>query len=521
MSNDHKGDVEERLAALVSNATAIRTVASAVEGTLGPKGLNVMLVDRFGDTTVTNDGITILKKIDTNHPAARMLINVARAQEDEVGDGTTTAAILAGALVTEGLNQAARGVPVTKVIEGMTAGLRHAGEYVKRSSRRIDDLDSPLLRSAALISGRANEEIADLVVEAARMIGKEKLQDRDFRLAKTVLAKEGADSEVFLGLILDKGRISKQMPKEVTDCKVLVVDDALEPEKVEEDALGTESGFQRYLQLREEFAAGLRKLAELGVNVVFTAKGIDDMAEEVFVEAGILAVRRLSGRDIAKLAEHTGARTVKRSILNRSNEDVSAVLGHCKRVYEDEHLEHVRVLGGSGKAVATILVGATTEEVKDERERIAQDAAAAVQGAFLGGVVPGGGAIEMGAARSLVEFKDTLKGMAAYGVDCVIEALRRPLAQIVSNAGFNPLEKVEDVAAAQAKTGSNALAIDCDTGEVADMLEMGVLDPTPVKLHALKAAGEVAEAVLRINTIIRKREENTPTPPPQTPEYVP
>jgi chaperonin GroEL (HSP60 family) len=515
-----QGQVEERLAALVSNANAIRMVASAVEGTLGAKGLNVMLVDRFGDTTVTNDGITILRKIDTNHPAARMLINAARAQEDEVGDGTTTTAVIASALVSEGLSRVARGVPVTKVIEGMKRGLEQGIRYVEAAATKPDGLESPLLRCAAVIAGRENEEIADLVVEAARMIGEEKLRERDFRLLKTVLAKEGAENEVFLGLILDKSRLSRQMPKEIHDARVLVIDDGLEPETVEDDALGTESGFARYMQLREEFVAGVHRLIDVGVNAVFAAKGIDELAEEIFVDNSVLAVRRVSGRDISKLAEHTGARTIRRAGLKRDPDELAACLGRCERVYEDERLEHVRVLGGAGKPVATILVGAATEEVRDERERIAKDAASAVQGALLGGVVPGGGAIEIAAARSLLEFKDTVKGMASHGVDCVIEALRRPLAQMVANAGFNPLEKVEDVIAAQASSGSDSLAIDCDSGEVADMVAMGVVDPAPVKTYALRSAGEVAEAVLRINTIIRKREEPKPAGEPKM-EYVP
>jgi chaperonin GroEL (HSP60 family) len=152
-------------------------------------------------------------------------------------------------------------------------------------------------------------------------------------------------------------------------------------------------------------------------------------------------------------------------------------------------------------------VGASTREVKDERERIARDAAGAVQSAVRTGVVPGGGAVELAAAKQVLALRENVRGMAAYGVDCVVAALKRPLARIVANAGFNPLEKVEDAIAAQNETGNQALAIDCDTGEVADMRTLGVMDPTGVKLYALRAATEVAEAILRINVIIRKRNE--------------
>ena len=498
-------EVDERLAALISNAAAIRAIASAVEGTLGPKGLNCMLVDRFGDVVVTNDGSTILERVDAAHPAARMLIKTAKAQDDEVGDGTTTAAILAGALISEGVNHAARGVPVTKIIEGIRLGVERALECIERSATKLSGTEDPLLWRTALIAGREHSDIADLVVQAAKLMDSEKLADRAFKLSKTVIAKEGAENEVFTGLIIDKERVNRQMPKAVEDVKVLVIDDGLEPERIEDDALGTESGFARYLQLQNEFRGSVQEIIDLGVKLVVAAKGIDDYAEELLTDAGVLAMRRVSSRDISRIVDHTGARTIKRPGLKKPSEELQRFLGKCRRVYQDERLEHIRIEGGAGKPMATILVGASTQEVKDERERIAEDAAAAVQAALKGGVVAGGGAVEIAAAREVRQLRESVRGMAAYGVDCVAEALRRPLMQMVANAGFNPLEKVEDVIAAQAH-GNGALAVDCDTGEIADMLELGVVDPLTVKLHALRAAAEVAEAVLRINTIIRKRD---------------
>jgi len=498
------------LAALFSNAAAIRAVSSAVEGTLGPKGLNCMLVDRFGDVVVTNDGSTILDRIDAAHPAARMLIRTAKAQDDEVGDGTTTAAVLASALISEGVNHVARGVPVTKIIEGMRLGVERAREFIEKSSRKISGPDDPLLWRTALIAGRQQADVADLVIEAAKLIDAEKFADPAFKLSKTVTAKEGAENEVFLGLIIDKQRVNRQMPKFVENVKVLVIDDGLEPEQIEDDALGTESGFARYMQLQNEFHDNVRKIVDLGIKLVITAKGMDDYAEEILTDAGVMAIRRVSSKDIARIVEHTGARTVKRSGLKKEPEELAKLLGACRKTHEDERLEHIRIEGGGGKPMATILVGASTQEVVDERERIAEDAAAAVQAALKGGVVAGGGAMEVAAAREVQRLRDSVRGMAAYGVDCVAEALRKPLMQIVANAGFNPLEKVEDVIAAQAAADSEcpSIAVDCDTGEVADMFDIGVVDPLPVKTYALRAAAEVAEAVLRINTIIRKRDDD-------------
>jgi len=500
-------EVDEKLAALMTNANAIQAIASAVEGTMGPKGLDTMLVDRFGEIIITNAGVTILEKMDVNHPAAKMLINVAKAQQAEIGDGTTTATIMAGALIAEGVNQVVRGVPVARVIEGLRVGVRRALESIERRSRSIESLNDPMLSRIAYISGREHEDIASLVVGAARLIGKDKLIDKTFKLSDTILAEEGAQNEVFLGIIIGKERLSKQMPESVNSPKVMLVDDALEPEQIEDEALATEAGFKKYMELQADFKQNIQKIIDLGVSLLLVDRGIDDAAEEMLTDAGILAVSRVASSEMRKISEHTGARPLKRNTLRKDLAELSRYIGDAEQAYEDTRLGHVRVLGGAGKPMATILVGAATAEVVGERERIAKDAASSVQAAVRGGYVPGGGAIELAVAKDVERIRETLKGMSAYGVDCVSAALRRPLSQIVLNAGFNPLEKVEDVIAAQITQASDTLAINCDTGEVSDMLALGVVDPTLVKHHAIKAAGEIAEAILRIDTIIKKRDE--------------
>jgi len=496
---------DERASALASNAAAIAAVAAAVEGTLGPRGLNSMLVSRHGEVTITNDGATILRQIEVNHPAAKLLIGTARAQEEQVGDGTTTATILAAALVAEGVKQVERGVPVTRVIEGMKLGLAAATEALRAVARTVA-LDDPLLRQAALVAGRGEADLADLVLQAAGRIPAEKLlRDPAFRLSGCLTAIAGADNEVLDGLIIEKQRMSKQMPASVATARILLLDDALEPEEVEPEALATEAGFQRYLDLQREFLDQLGKLADLQVNCVMAQRAIADAAEETLGEQGVLAVRRLSRRDMAEVARHTGARPLKRSALRRPGAELAPLLGRAESVAEDERHGHLRITGGAGESTATIVVSAATPEVRQERLRIAEDAAAAVQAALRGGVLPGGGAAEIAALPAVAEARKGAPGMTAYGLDCVIEALKRPLAQIVTNAGYNPLEKVEEVVA-RAQAGSS-LAVDCDTGELADMLALGVVDAAPVKLYALQAAGETATAILRINTVIRKRDE--------------
>lgn len=506
-------DVDERMAALLTNANAVRAITAAVEGTIGPKGLDTMLVDRFGEVVITNDGVTILDKMDVNHPAAKMLINIAKAQQAEVGDGTTTATIMAGGLVGEGVNQVLRGVPVAKVIEGVRYGVEKALAQVKERARRVADLNDPILRNIAMIAGREYADIAELVVQAAGLIGRDKLSEEHFKLSDTIVAQEGAANEVFMGVIVDKERMNQEMPKQVTAAKILVIDDALEPEEIGGEALGTEAGFKRYVEMQDEFKANVRKIIDLDVKVVLVDRGVHDSADEMLADAGVIVVQRVANKDLRRAAEHVGARMIKRTGLKKDAADIARYLGSAESVCEDEKLNHIRLLGGAGKPMATILVGASTAEVVGERERIAKDAASSVQAAVRGGYVPGGGALEIAISRAVASSRDGLKGMATYGVDCVAEALRCPLEQIVENAGYNPLEKVEEVVLAQAEQGKDSLGIDCDSGLVVDMLEQGVVDPAPVKLHAIKAAGEVAIAILRIDTIIKKRDENAAAAP--------
>lgn len=502
-----QAEVDERLAALMTNVNAVRAIASAVEGTIGSKGLDTMLVDRFGETIITNDGITILTKMEVTHPAAKMVINVAKAQEEEVGDGTTTATVIAGALLSEGLEQVIKGVPVTRVIEGVRLGVRRAIEAIREKAVAVQGPEDPVLRRVALVAGREHEDIADLVVAAAKMWGAEKFGDPSFKLADCITAEEGAENEVISGVIIEKERLDRQMPARVSPARVLILDDALEPEELDSEAMATPEGFKEYMRLQNEFRENVRKIVQMGVNLVIVDRSVHDEAQEMLTDAGVMVLHRVSMSEWRRAAEHTGARVIKRTTLRKSADELVRYLGQAERAYEDEKLEHVRVLGGKGKSMATILVGAATTEVVGERERIAKDAAASVQAAIKGGVVAGGGSIELYASRMVDQHRATVKGMAAYGVGCVAEALKRPLSQIVANAGFNPLEKVGDVIAMQSESGNHHMAVDCDSGDLVDMWALGVIDPAPVKLHALKAAGEIAEAILRIDTIIKKKEE--------------
>ncbi|UHA74198.1 TCP-1/cpn60 chaperonin family protein [Paenibacillus sp. 481] len=533
-SNGPLQEADERYATLLNNANAVRALCSSVEGTLGPKGLDVMLVGQNGDVIITNDGVTILDKMDVSHPAAKLLIQVARAQQNEVGDGTTTATVLAGALVQEGVAQVTRGVPAAKVVSGLLQGIAFASEQLQARSISLNGWEDERLLRAVHIAGREQADIVRLVMEAGRAVGWERLQDDRFRLAEAVVAHEKADNECFAGVLLKQKPLQREWLPERRDCRVLVLQDSLEPEALDEQLLTTEAGFQQYMAHRSLFIERLERLRELGVGFIVLERSIHPEAEQFCLDHDMMVVQRVSREDVLHVCRLTGAKPLKRAALAKEPSALSSLLGYAGCVRYDERLERVRIYGREAGASTThgrefldegerqqhashahapspvqvtLIVGASTREVVGERARIAQDAASALQAAVRSGVLPGGGTAELAVSYALERFRETVRGMEAFGIAAVAQALRKPMAQIVLNAGFNPLEKLEEARAVQTATGSDAVGIDCDTGAAMDYLAAGIVDPAAVKLHALKAAGEVAAAVLRIHTIIKMRSD--------------
>ncbi|MGA8943128.1 MAG: TCP-1/cpn60 chaperonin family protein [Thermoactinomyces sp.] len=497
---------DERLSALESNAKAVKKVAAAVASTLGPKGLDTMLVNSNNEVVITNDGVTILELMEMEHPAAKMIVNVARAQQEEMGDGTTTATLLASALVNEGVKQVLRGVPVTKVIAGIERGVRFALHKMREKARPIYELDDEWLQRIAFTACRENEDITLAVIEAVNLLGREKLLEKGFKFSSCVKAFPRVENRVVPGILLSQPRMSKQMPRKKENVRVLVLSDSLEPQAAANQANGADEPASRQERLKEEFYVMLEHIIHLEPGLVVVGGQVDPHAEGVFADAGIMVVQNVPREELRQVTEHTHARMIKTSVVQNSPDEIESALGMCKEVADGGEFSNVCITGGHGKPFATIIVGAMTEEILAEHERIARDAASAVQAAIRGGFVPGGGAIELSIAHHVEHYRETVQGMERFGVTAVAEALQRPMSQVVANAGFNPLEKIESVKAFQVKRHSDSLGIDCDRGTIADMIEMGVVDPLLVKAHALKTASEVATAILRIHTIVRMKE---------------
>lgn len=502
--NLERPEINHSVTALISNAEAIRAISQIVAGTFGPKGLDCMLVDQNGGVIVTNDGATILKTIDTTHPAAQILINAIRLHEEKVGDGTTTATILAESIITEGVNQVLKGVPVIKVIDGIKLGIDSALNILKKVKIPVERLDSPLLERIALISARGQYVLADLVIRAARVLGEEYLTKPGFRLADQVFAFEGSPTELIPGTVINREPLNKVMPGRIEDGKIVVIDDALEPIKIDHQALATEAGFNRQICNQEMLRESINKLAKLGVKGVFADRAISDQAESCLTDLGIIGIQGVPRCEWERLASLTGARPIKREDLSKSSEELRLIIGKTAVIIVDQDNKNIKILGYPEQKMVTLLVGAYSKEVVEEKERIAKDAASAVQAAWQEGIVPGGGGAELGIARLLNE--KTPQDMNCYGYNCVVEALKKPIAQICSNAGFNNLEKMAEVLVRQRETESIGVGVNCETGQVEDLMENGIYDPYLVKYRALKSAGEIAELILRINTIVKMKD---------------
>jgi chaperonin GroEL (HSP60 family) len=268
--------------------------------------------------------------------------------------------------------------------------------------------------------------------------------------------------------------------------------------------LRSEAGFEQYRCNQAELLSNLTKLVDLGVKAIFTDRGIADAVEDLLTDAGIMGVQRVSRHEWLRLAQMSGARPVKRTTLAKPAIELAKMLGEAAVITVDEQYQQLWVLGKDEQKFVTLVVGAATHTVAEERERIAKDAAAAVQAAWCGGVVPGGGSAELSLARHLHSYRR--EGMTSYGVNCVVEALKKPMTQICVNAGFNPLEKIEAALARLEREKQFGYGVNCENGAIEDLSATGIWDPCFVKYFAIKSAGEISEAVLRIKTIIKMKE---------------
>ncbi len=507
-------------AAQKNNIAAAKIIAEMVKTTLGPRGMDKILVDSIGDVVVTNDGATILDKMDVEHPAAKMIIEVAKSQDDTVGDGTTTAVILAGELLKRAEELIEQKIHPSTVITGYRRALEIAVENIGKIARPVKLEDRETLKKIVLTSlgskslGFATDHLADLAIDAVLRIVEKRddrlVADKDYIQIVKKIGKSLLESQLVKGVVVDKEVVHAAMPKRVRNARIALINAPFEIEKTEFSAeirIRDPLKIKEFLDEEAEILKGMvDKVASVGANVVFCQKGIDDMAQFFLAKAGILAVRRVKQSDMEKLARATGARIVT-NFEDLSEKDLGkAGLVEERKIGEDKM---VFVEECENPKAVSVLLRAGRERQLDEAERARNDAIMNLSSLIDNlKFVPGGGATEMALASIIRREAQKYPGreqLAMLAFADTLEMIPRTLAE---NAGLEPVEILTELRAKHEK-GEHSYGIEVFSGKIQDMFNAGVIEPIKVKENALKSSFEAAAMILRIDDVIAAARKKT------------
>ena len=498
------------------NIAAAKAVAESVRTTLGPKGMDKMLVSSIGDVTITNDGATILSEMEIEHPAAKMIVEVAKTQEDEVGDGTTTAVVITGELLKKSELLLDQDIHPTMIIRGYRLAKAKALEILDKSSENVTINDIQTLEKIAMtaMTGKggeaAKEPLAKLAVQAVKTVaetkdGKTVIDKSDVKIEK----KQGGsidDTELIKGLVIDKEIVHSNMPKHIKSAKIALLDAALEVKETETNAeirITDPSQLQAFLEQESRMLKDMvKKVVDSGCNMVFCQKGIDDLAQHYLAKNGIAAARRVKKSDIEKLAKATGANIVS-SVDELTKDDIgyAGVVEELKIAGE----EMIFVRECKDPKAVSILVRGGTEHVVDEAKRAMDDAVLGIISAVeTGKLVMGGGSIEIELARKLREYADSVGGREQLAINAFAEAIEIIPRTLAESTGKDAIDLLVNLRTLHDK-GKTAYGIDVMNGELADMKAAGVVEPLKIKTQAIKSASEAAEMILRIDDVITSK----------------
>jgi len=505
------------------NITAAKVIAEVVRSTLGPKGMDKMLVDTIGDITITNDGATILDEIEAQHPAAKVMVNVAKIQDKEVGDGTTSVVVLAGELLKKAEDMLDLGIHPTVIVSGYQKAQDRALEVLDKIAVPVSLDDRKALLDVATTSMRSKsveyfrEPLAELAVEAVLRVaetrhGKKTADIDDVQVTKKA-GKSLSETQLIKGLIIDKEVVHAGMPRRIVDAKIALLDAAMEVEKTEFSA---EIRIRDPTQMRAFMDEETRILKEMvdkvkaaGANVVFCQKGIDDMAQFFLAKEGIVAVRRAKKSDMEKLAKATGGKIIT-SIDDLNPSD----LGEAKLVEERKLGEDKMVFVEECKdpGAVAILIRGGLERAVDEAERSLHDALYVVIDVVKDGrIVYGGGAADAELAKELKRYAAQVGGREQIAIEGFAEALEGLPQALAENAGLDPIDILVELRSTHEKPDGTAMGVNVFSGKVEDMSALRVLEPLSVKRHIISSAVEAASMILRVDDVVVA---SRPPPPP-------
>ena len=496
-----------------NNIAAAKLISEVVRSSLGPRGMDKMLVDGLGDVTITNDGATILKEIDVQHPAAKMMVEISKATDNEVGDGTSSVVVLAGALIEKAEELITKDVHPTIIVDGYRKSALKSIEIFNHLAQKIDPGNkSELIRVARTsmqtkLVSKDSDELSEVVVNAALQVSEpnESAYIIDIDDVKVEKKTGGSlrDTKLIKGIVLDKEVVHGGMPKRVEKAKIALINSALEIEKTEFDAkININSPDQMKMFLDEEnkmLKNMVDKIISSGANVAICQKGIDDVAQHYLAKSNVLSVRRVKESDMTKLSRATGARIVN-NLEDLSSKDLgSADLVEERKVETDKW---VFVEGCKHPKAVTILIRGGSQRVIDEAERSIHDALMVTKDVMeKPSIVAGGGSPESYVAGKLREWSSTLSGREQLAADKFAESLEVIPLALAENAGMDPIDTLTELRSKQTK-GSKWSGIDARGGKVVDMSKLDIVEPLSVKEQIIKSATEVASMILRIDDVI-------------------
>lgn len=495
------------------NILIARAVAQAVKSTLGPKGMDKMIVDELGDVTISNDGATILGEMSIDHPAGKMMVEVAKTQDDEVGDGTTTAVIIAGELLHKAESLLDDEIHPTIIIKGYRMAAKKAKEVYAEIADKVTFEDRKMLHDIAMTamtgkSAEGAEEIADLVVDAVRQVaekedGKTVIDIDNIKVEKKVGASIG-NSELIKGIVIDKEVVHTGMPKVMRNAKIALLDAALEIKDTETDAkieITSPEQMQAFVEQEEKMLRNMvDKVKASGANVLITQKGIDDIAQHFLTKEKILAVRRVKKSDMDALARATGGKVVSRLADLGADDLGKAALVHEKKVAGDEM---VFVEGCTNPKAVSLLVRGGSEHVVDEAERAVHDAISSTITAVRDGkIVSGGGSSEIEVAMKLRDYAKGFAGREQLAIEAFAETLETIPRTLAETAGMDPIDTLVGLRSRHTGKDGKYIGIDVYNAKFANMMDARVIEPLSVKTQAITSGSEVAEMLLRIDDII-------------------
>ncbi len=500
-----------------NNIAAAKAIADAVRSTLGPKGMDKMLVDSLGDVVITNDGATILDEIDIEHPAAKMAVEMAESQDDECGDGTTSVVVLAGEFLKLAEDLIEQNIHPSVIAKGFRLASQRSRDILEENKIEIDIEDEEKLTEIAMtaMTGKAIEgdkdRLAELAVDAVTHVAE--AEDGEYMVDIDnikVEKKSGAGvdkTELINGILLDKERLQENMPSEIEDAKIALLNSAVEIKETEVDAeieITDPDQLEQFVNKEEESIKEMvRKIKDSGANVLLCQKGIDDLAQHYLAKEDIFAIRRVKKSDMKKLARATGGNVVT-NLDDLSKDDLGKAESVEENFIGDSHMTYVEG-GEKGKAVTLLLRGGT-EHVIDELERAVHDALKVVGVAIEDkAILPGGGAVEIELRKGLKDYAGKVEGREQLAIEAYANALDVIPRTLAENAGIDGIDVLMELNNAHEEKGLEKHGIEIVSGDVTDMTESKVVEPLRVKGQAIEAATEVANMILRIDDVIASK----------------